>query len=240
MSDVNSCRVSFIVPARDEAACIGRCLASARRAAMANSVSFEIIVADDASADDTARIARTNGARVVSVDERHASRARNAGAAAARGHLLCFVDADTCVDAALLRGALAAVDRGAIGGGATLRFQAPVPLLGRVVECLSGTVLRWLHVPGGSFAFARRDAFAAVGGFDPWLFAAEEWALCRALAARGRTVVLGTPAETSARDFAVIRSSDVLAVAWRTFCRGPRAALRERDLFAPWYLRARH
>lgn len=233
------CEVSFIIPAHDEAAFIGSCLDAIRRAAMANRVSFEIIVADDGSADDTARVARQRGARVVDVDARHASRARNAGAEVARGKVLCFVDADTCIDAAVLGGTLAAIAGGAVGGGAVFRYAPPVPTTGRILEHLAATVFRWLNLPAGSFVFARRTAFEAAGGFDPWLFAAEEWALCRALSRRGPTVILNQPVVTSAREFERMRASDVVALVWRAFRRGPRVALRQRDLFDAWATRGR-
>ena len=47
-----------------------------------------MIVADDASTDATAEIARTHGARVLDVRFRHIARTRNAGAKSAAGDRL--------------------------------------------------------------------------------------------------------------------------------------------------------
>ena len=56
---------------------------------------YEIIVADDASTDATAEIARQNNSCVVSVNHRQIAATRNSGAKAAQGERLFFVDADS-------------------------------------------------------------------------------------------------------------------------------------------------
>ncbi len=56
---------------------------------------WELIVVDDASQDDSSRVARERGARVLRLEEnRGVAGARNAGAAAVRADILIFVDAD--------------------------------------------------------------------------------------------------------------------------------------------------
>jgi len=84
--------VSVVIPNRNGAATIGRCL----DAAFASSYPrFEVVVVDDASDDDSVSIVERYPVKLVRL-ERHAgvSRARNAGAAASRGELLFFTDAD--------------------------------------------------------------------------------------------------------------------------------------------------
>lgn len=147
---------------------------------------FEIIVADDASTDSTAALATRSGARVVTAGQRKISAARNAGARAARGDFLIFVDADTLVDARVIGAALEALRRGAVGGGAALRFDGRMPWFAHVLDFFIGGLARLLNLAYGCFLFARREDFEAVGGFDERLFAAEEWALSRALQKRGR------------------------------------------------------
>jgi glycosyltransferase involved in cell wall biosynthesis len=62
---------------------------------------FEVVVADDGSEDATAAIVRTVvddvGVRLVRCAGGTCAAARNAGAAASVGRVLCFVDADTIV-----------------------------------------------------------------------------------------------------------------------------------------------
>jgi chlorobactene glucosyltransferase len=94
--------LTVIVPARNEAANIVRCLTSLRASSYPD---LELIVIDDHSTDDTGRLARTAAAddgrvRVVAAPELAPGWlgkqwACAHGASLARGDLLCFTDADT-------------------------------------------------------------------------------------------------------------------------------------------------
>ena len=89
--------VSVVIPAFNEAACLPRLLASldrARRAYRGDASDIEIVVADNLSTDDTAGIARSRGCEVAYAVRRRIGAARNAGARAAHGAILAFVDAD--------------------------------------------------------------------------------------------------------------------------------------------------
>jgi glycosyltransferase involved in cell wall biosynthesis len=105
-------RLSVVIPARNEEALIGEVLEAvlasvARAAGVARSdlwlpdTAFEVVVADDGSEDATpdivARFADAAGVRLVPCAGRTCAAARNAGAAASAGRVLCFVDADTIV-----------------------------------------------------------------------------------------------------------------------------------------------
>jgi glycosyltransferase involved in cell wall biosynthesis len=107
-------RLSFVIPARNEEALIGEVveavLASVARAAgvardalWLPDTACEVVVADDGSEDATAaivgRFAEAAGVRLVPCVGGTCAAARNAGAAASAGRVLCFVDADTVVPA---------------------------------------------------------------------------------------------------------------------------------------------
>ena len=100
-------RVSVIVATRNRQDDLRACLDALRAL---DPRPGEVVVVDSASDDPHAAavIARTAGARLVRCDRPGLSRARNAGAAAARGDILAFIDDDCRVDAgwlaALLRG----------------------------------------------------------------------------------------------------------------------------------------
>ncbi len=83
-------RVSVVVPVRDDAAGLRRCLEGLR----AQSVELEIIVVDDGSSDDSAAVAKEHGARVLETEGRGAAAARNLGIRAASGDVILFTDAD--------------------------------------------------------------------------------------------------------------------------------------------------
>ena len=104
--------ISFIIPAHNEEALIGQTLSALHESVRTLGESYEIIVANDASTDRTAAIALEHGARLVAVDRREIAAARNAGARAATGDLLIFVDADTIVTRKALQAAVRSLGRG--------------------------------------------------------------------------------------------------------------------------------
>ena len=105
-------RLSFVIPAHNEEALVGevleailrsvaRALGVSRNDLWLPDTSIEVIVADDGSEDATAAIvtayADNVGVRLVPCVGGTCAAARNAGAAASSGRVLCFVDADTVV-----------------------------------------------------------------------------------------------------------------------------------------------
>jgi glycosyltransferase involved in cell wall biosynthesis len=226
--------VSFIVPAYNEERLLGSTLAAIVQSSVAVGEATEVIVVDDASTDRTAAIAQLHGARVVSVNCRHIAAARNAGARQARGQWLVFVDADTIVTEEVVRAAVGALRNGAVGGGSDVRFEGRLPLYGRVLIALILPVYRALQLAAGCFLFCTRDAFAAVGGFDETLFAAEEALLSRALRRQGRFVLLREPVVTSGRKLRAHTGREILGGLLRLAVGGPRA-FRQRDGLEIWY-----
>jgi glycosyltransferase involved in cell wall biosynthesis len=191
--------ISFIVPAHNEAACLGRTLEAIRESADGLVQAYEIIVVNDASTDRTAEIARQHNARVVDVQHRQIAATRNSGARAAMGERLFFVDADTTINRRVATKALGKMDCGAAGGGATVRFDDAVPLYARLLLLWMNFFMRLVGMTGGAFMFCTRSAFDAVGGFDERLFGAEDAAMCWALKREGRFVVLWDHVMTSGR-----------------------------------------
>lgn len=226
--------ISFVVPAYNEERALPDTLAAIHAAAREVGVPYEIVVVDDASTDATATVATASGARVVPVSFRQISRTRNAGAAAARGDRLFFVDADTHVGPPVLRAAVAALEAGAVGGGATPRFDERAPAWARVM-------IRWviwqmtlLRLAAGCFVFARRSAFEAAGGFDERHFAGEEVMLSWAMKRQGRFVILREEVETSSRKFVGQSAWRTLWLSLRLAARGMRG-VRRREGNEFWY-----
>ncbi|HSJ79237.1 MAG TPA: glycosyltransferase [Erythrobacter sp.] len=230
--------LSFILPAHNEARLLGATLDAIHAAAGGLGSDYEIIVVDDASDDGTARIATDGGARVVRVEHRHIAAARNAGAGQAGGGLLLFIDADTLIDAAVLRAAFRAVADGAVGGGAAVRLQDKVAMWERLLESLLVWAFRIVGIAPGCFIFCTRSAFDAAGGFDQSYFAGEDVALSRALARQGRFVILREAVRTSGRKLRTFSGWEHLRLALRFAVRG-RRVLRSRDELGLWYGRRR-
>ncbi|MDQ6740855.1 MAG: glycosyltransferase, partial [Actinomycetota bacterium] len=93
---------TVIIPAHNEAAVIGRTLASL--APLANAGRIEVIVACNGCSDGTEEIARSFGSvKVVSIAEASKAAALNAGDAAASGWPRLYLDADIEIQPAALR-----------------------------------------------------------------------------------------------------------------------------------------
>ena len=226
--------ISFVVPAYNEAEFLPATLAAIEEAGDALSRPYEIVVADDASSDDTAAVAASRGARVVSCDNRQIAGTRNAGARAAKGDVLIFVDADTTVNPAAVRAAVTALEEGAAGGGAMVEWEEPVALQWRVFVWALMRTFRILRWAAGSFLFCTREAFEAAGGFDESLYAAEEIWMSRALKRQGRFVVLRESVVTSARKLHDHSSLHVFRVLGSIVLRGPRS-VKKREGLELWY-----
>src|SRR6058998_405828 len=125
--------ISFIVPAYNEELELLSTITAIRVAASRANQPHEIIVVDDASTDATPEIGAQAGAGVISIDRRQIAAARNAGARAAQGQYLFFVDADTRINRAHVIDAIAAMDAGYAGGSARVAMDGFVPMWGRVL-----------------------------------------------------------------------------------------------------------
>ena len=226
--------LSFIIPAHDEEAVIASTIRAVRDAAARVDEPYEVIVVDDASTDRTAAIAEAEGVRLVRIAARHIAAARNAGAAVARGELLVFVDADTLVNVAAVRGAVEAFRGGAVGGGAAVRFDEPTPFYARALLPLVLWVYRRLRLASGCFLFCTRVAFESVSGFDEGLFAAEEVEMSRALRKQGRFVMLRGTVVTSGRKLRTYSAWQLFSTLVRLALAG-RRELSDRRRLALWY-----
>jgi len=183
-------RLSFVVPVRDDAVRLERCLRSIARAS--ESVPIEVIVADNGSTDRSAEVAREAGAAVISLPDRPVSVMRNEAALGARAELIAFVDADHEVAPHWTTAVLDAIDRPAVWAvGANYHAPSDGTWVQRIYDAFRdhapGTrTADWL--PSGNLV-VRKTAFEAVQGFDTTLESCEDVDLCRRLRAAGGTLV---------------------------------------------------
>ena len=227
--------LSFIVPAYNEELELPATLSAIHAAAATNHEPYEIIVVDDASTDATAQIAQSAGAVVVPVHHRQIAAARNAGAKAARGDVLFFVDADTRISSVHITGARAVLAAGGAGGGARGVLDGSVPLWGRVfVHVFSAFYFTVANLGAGAFLFTTRENFEAAGGFDQQLFAGEEIYFSLALKKLGRFRVLAEPVVTSGRKLRMYSARQILGLSVGIVFRG-KQGVRSRDKLDLWY-----
>ncbi|NIK02579.1 glycosyltransferase involved in cell wall biosynthesis [Xanthomonas campestris] len=227
-----------MIPAHDEAALIGDTLQCLHACARALQLDYEVIVVADACADDTAVIARSNGAQVLEVQLRHIAATRNAGAQAAQGERLLFLDADTLINPQVVGAALSALDAGAVGGGAQVHLHGNRVWSERTAQAVFGWFFRIAGIAPGCFLFCTRAAFVTAGGFDTRYYAGEDVALSRALARCGRFVILRQTVHTSDRKLRSFSKREHLGLLLRFLWRG-RRMLQTRDALGFWYQRRR-
>jgi glycosyltransferase involved in cell wall biosynthesis len=236
-------QISIVVPAFNEEKLIERSLQSIRSAATAFSDvgwDHEIIVCDNNSSDRTGEIARAQGARVVFEPVNQISRARNAGAAAANGEWLVFVDADSSPSAELFAEMVARIRSGLyIGGGATIEFDQTVRWAIGVIRIWSW-LSRWQRWMAGSFIFCEARAFRDLDGFSLQLFVAEEIDFSKRLnelasTRRQQVIILHRhPLKTSARKIHLYSSGEHVFFLFRSFL-GLGRTLKDRRACGPWY-----
>ena len=184
-------RLSFVIPVRNDARRLARCLDSIKaNRAFADNV--EIIVIDNGSKDSSALVGKSAGARVLSEPSLRLGGLRNAGARVAQGDLIAFVDADHEVDRSWVATALLVMADDSVGAaGADCVPPQPAnwvqELYDRMRRHSSGQhEVEWL---GSGNVVVRRHAFESVGGFDESLETCEDVDLCRRLRGGGYRLV---------------------------------------------------
>jgi glycosyltransferase involved in cell wall biosynthesis len=195
--------VSIIVPARNEEACLGKCLDSLTRQP---GLDFEIVVVDDSSTDRTREVALSfPGVRVVDAPPRPSgwngkSNAVAAGAKEVSGKWLLFTDADTVHVPGSLASSLAEAKQ----HGASLLSYSPeqevhgfwekafMPVIFAELACTyEASEVNDPKSPvaaaNGQYLLVTREAYEAVGGFAAVASSLlEDVALARAVKRSGR------------------------------------------------------
>lgn len=187
-------RVSVVVCAYNAARTLDECLTSLDQLTYPD---YEIIVVNDGSKDDTGPVARRHAnVRVIETPNNGLSTARNVGLAAATGTIVAYTDADVHVDCDWLTYLVQPfLNSEVVCAGGPNVVPADDPWVAQCVARAPGGPTHVLlddriaeHVPGCNMAF-RRDALAAIGGFNPiYLRAGDDVDVCWRLQARGWTL----------------------------------------------------
>jgi glycosyltransferase involved in cell wall biosynthesis len=226
--------ISFIVPAHNEELELPATLAALHAAASGAAQPYEIIVVDDASTDQTPEIASRAGAKVIQINRRQIAASRNAGARAAGGDYLFFVDADTRINGLHVAQAIADLNAGYAGGSARVALDGSIPIWGRILLRAFGALYFGLNLGAGAFLFTTRRNFEAIGGFDEQYFAGEEVYFSLAVRKVGRFKVLREPVVTSGRKLRMYPAKQFLPNFFGVIVGGPRA-VRSRAKLRLWY-----
>jgi len=172
-------KLSFVIPAYNEEACIGKCLSSVLREKQRSGLDVEVIVVNNNSTDKTKDVALSfPSVRVVDEPQKGIVRARQAGYRAAYGDIIANVDADNMLpdgwierafrefsensDLVALSGPVIYYDLSRIVNMQVRLFYR----LGYAANLFNRHVLKkGAMLQGGNFV-VRKSALDAVGGFD--------------------------------------------------------------------------
>lgn len=157
----------------------------------------EVVLADGASGDGTARLAAPWVDAVIEAPRGRAAQ-MNAGAAVAQGAVLLFLHADTRLPPQAFDAVLQATAGGACWGRFDVRIEGR-PWMLRVVAALMNRRSRWSGIATGDQAlFVTREAFDRIGGF-PLQPLMEDIELSRRLKRLARPACLRERVVTSGR-----------------------------------------
>lgn len=190
VSAVKTPAVSFVIPVRNDAAGLERCL----RSILADQPpgATDIVVVDNGSEDDSVDVAVRLGARVLCLPGVRVSELRNQGVARTRGAFVAFVDADHELAEGWIDAAVSRLEQpGVAAVGAPYHAPSDPTWVQRMYDRLrvhrrEAAEAGWL--PSGNLVVFR-EAFDAIGGFDATLETCEDVDFCSRLRRAGYRLV---------------------------------------------------
>lgn len=188
--------ISIVIPMRNESSYIGDTLTSFRAALDKSVLTYEIIVVDGASTDDSLDHCGLADRVLVEKENERSSiaRARNIGAAGSSGALLFHTDADVRIPPYLdFFDHMMKIFGDPEVVAATGRI-VPYPWSARRIDrfwhTVGNYVIRRSHETGihfgrGEFQIVRAEDFSGINGYDEAITVGEDWNLFRRIAQRG-------------------------------------------------------
>jgi cellulose synthase/poly-beta-1,6-N-acetylglucosamine synthase-like glycosyltransferase len=181
-------QVSIIIPVKNEALLLNKCLHSLMKLDYPKD-RLEIIIADGKSQDNTKEVALGFGAKVVTNEKQIVVSGRNRGFLVASGEIIVFTDADCIFDPHWLRNAIEYFNDSSVGGvgGVTLApedgtdFEKAVDFIFHLAELFGSTshrrdasLIKEVNDIPGCNAMYRKAALDKVMPVDEGLLTAED------------------------------------------------------------------
>ena len=187
--------ISVVIPTLDEAECVLQAVESVVGPGV------EVIVVDGGSRDETVRLAREAGVRVLP-SARGRARQLRVGGESSTGDVVLFLHADTRLSAGWKSEVLAALEDAACAGGAFGFRFAERGWRERWIEGWVAVRVALFGLPYGDQAiFMRRSVLEEMGGV-PIVALMEDLDLVRGIKRAGRLAMLSSTATTSSRRYA--------------------------------------
>lgn len=191
--------ISIIIPTFNEEEKIGKLLEYLKQSC--SEITYEIIIADGSSSDDTVFIAEQSTAKVIHCHKKGRAAQMNKGAEHAKGSILYFLHADTFPPPGFLFHIRKSLWNGYRSGCFRLTFDDPHPILKFYGWCTRFrlTVFRF----GDQSLFVEKTLFQRVNGFEESMAVMEDQKMVRELKKMSRFCVMEGSVTTSARRYKV-------------------------------------
>lgn len=194
-------RISFVIPAYNEEAVIGKCLESVQRELAQGVYDAEVVVVNNASTDRTREVVlEFSNVTVVEEPLKGLVYARHAGFVATSGELVANIDADTVLPSGWLKRVMTEFEKNknlAALSGPYIYHDLPVwkrmlvkawYFPGWLFNLISQPLGRATMLQGGNFIL-RRTAWERAGGFDVAIsFYGEDADVARRISRHGRVL----------------------------------------------------
>ncbi len=190
--------VSIIVPTYCEEENIEWCLRSIKKQRLEKG-DIEIIVVDSNSLDNTKAIAEKYADRVLNIQDRGVSKARNVGVRKAKGEILLFLDADTILDSNFITQMLASfADSKVVCVSGFVAGLERLGVIDNLFKFFHYNLLNRIAALTARLGFplfptvccgCRKSVFQEVGGFDESLAIAEDIAFSLKMGKVGKCLV---------------------------------------------------
>lgn len=168
--------LSIVIPAKNEENYLPKLLDSIKKQDYKD---YEVIVADGGSTDNTKKIARKYGCRVV-VGKKKGSPSieRNKGARKAKGDVLLFLDADVRLTDGFLSGIVENISEKNLDVGSCFFRPYDGNWLDGIIVSMSNFLLNlfqrlWPHAYGWCI-FSKKNVHDKLGGFNEEIFVGED------------------------------------------------------------------
>ena len=211
-------KISLIIPAFNEEELIKDTLESIMSAKeifeKKDSNALEVILVDNNSDDETARIAQDFNVKVVKEEVHNIAKVRNTGAKHASGEILCFLDADSKVSPNIFVLIEKYMESNKYIGGGT-KFKLDRRNLTFSLIFVASVLATHIIGLSGVLLYTRKAYFDEIGGFKEDFFAAEDIDFVLRLRALGKTKnlkfcnIYRGYVITSSRKFKVLKFKDL-------------------------------
>lgn len=200
---------AVIIPAYNEQENLSKTINSIREAFKINKLSPGIIVVDNNSTDETSKLAKKLGAKVVFQPIRNIGKTRNAGAKEAianetNAEILFFIDADTKINSKLISKTFNTLKNQKIKAISCISSFDRYNSLSSFGVWFYNIASKILKLGVGQYVVVRKEVFDEVNGFDEEYYAFEEIDLFQRIKkkyGRNSFKVIFYPAITSGRKF---------------------------------------